>query len=85
MSIDGGTTFLVVADVWQDTTAYTIALDKDAGLIVPLEPVAAYLMKGKYTSDDANTWVALTSSVAQTATTTVINIRFIPYIGFGKD
>lgn len=81
MSVDGGTTFLGVAEMGEDTTAWAVPLDKDAGLIVPLQPTKAYIMKGAWDYESDQTWLQLTSSVAQTTTTSIINVRFIPYTG----
>lgn len=85
LSVDDGATFLVVGEVGIDTTAYSIPLDKNAGLIIPLDVTTTYVMKGTYTSEDNTTWLQLTSTVAQTVATTVIWARFIPYTGFGRD
>ncbi len=81
VSVDGGSTFLILGDVLNDTTAFSVALDKDAGLFIPFEPIYTYGLKGAYSYESYQLWLQVTTSVAQTLTTTVINVRFTPYTG----
>ncbi len=81
MSVDGGATFLGLGETGVDTVAFTVPLDKNAGLIIPLPETTFYLLRGTYPNEDDTLWLQLTSSAAQTAVTTILNVRFTTYTG----